>query len=183
MHPIPSRPRRGTSQQDIIGWWESEEARLESGPGLGEGNSQAAEGSDDMDLGESTGEAPVKRRRVGDGVDSVTLISNRVQVKLPNNARFQTFHGGPVLQSLAMPTMDQIQACLPAGSKAVIITTKEVQMEAADPLENDDTKLGLAANLVHNFNAIGFQRFWGSPESSSSGAVPCGACPSCVWRR
>ena len=175
---LAARAARASSTRVRV--WESEETILESGPGPGEGNSEAAEGSDDMDPDESTGEAPVKRRRLGDGVDTVTLISNQVHVKLPNMARFQTFHGRPVLQSLAMPTMDQIQACLPAGSKAFIITTKEVQMEAADPLDNDDT--ALAANIVENFNAIGFLRVWGSPASPSD-AVICGFCPSCVWRR
>ena len=128
-----------------------------------------------MDPDESTGEAPVKRRRLGDGVDTLTLISNQVHVKLPNMARFQTFHG-----SSSSQTMDQIQACLPAGSKAFIITTKELQMEAADPLDNDDT--ALAANIVENFNAIGLLRVWGSPASASD-AVVCGVCPSCIWRR
>ena len=77
-------------QQDIVGCSARSAARalsraasaardlLESGPGPGEGNAEAADGSDDMDPEDITGEAPVKRRRLGDGVDTVTLISNQV---------------------------------------------------------------------------------------------------------
>jgi len=173
-------------QQDIVGCSARSAARalsraasaardlLESGPGPGEGNAEAADGSDDMDPEDITGEAPVKRRRLGDGVDTVTLISNQVHVKLPNMARFQTFH-----RNSSSQTMDKVQACLPAGSKAFIITTKEVQMEAADPLDNEEACL---ANVVQNFNGIGLLRVWGSPASASD-AVVCGRCPSCIWRR
>ena len=71
----------------------------------------------------------------------------------------QTWHGQPVQQSLLMPTMDQIQACLPAGSKAVIISTKFVQMEA-DPHDSDETNTELASNIAEHFHALGFLRFW-----------------------
>ena len=143
-YPVPGKLRRGTSQQDIIGWWESQES------GTGAAKSQLiGEVADDV----STGESSTKRQRLA----LVSSDTTQIQVKNPGAAGTEIF----TMSSSSSDTtliVDQLKSCLPAGYSAVITSTRKLSVES-DGNDNDNETVGETfTKLVHGLNAIGFHR-------------------------